>query len=157
MKSNCWKQRFHVERIRAARAAARDAGGDLVINARIDVYLFQVGAPETRFDAAVTRANAYRAAGADCLFVPSVIDAGTIAALARAIDGPLNVMAMPGAPGVSELAQLGVARVSVGPAIAQVALAATRRAARELLEHGTYGRPEDSLPFGDLNGMFARA
>jgi 2-methylisocitrate lyase-like PEP mutase family enzyme len=145
----------HAERIRAARQAALTAGGDLVINARTDVYLFQVGAPETRFDAAVRRANGYRAAGADCLFVPGVVDADTIAALVRAIDGPLNVMAMPGAPSTSQLGQLGVARVSVGPAIAQAALAATRRAARELLERGTYGAPEDSLPLGDVNGMFA--
>lgn len=144
----------HAGRIRAARDAARDAGGDLVINARIDVYLFQVGGPETRFDAAVQRANLYRDAGADCLFVPGVIDAGTIGALARAIHGPLNIMAMPGAPTTSQLAQLGVARVSVGPAIAQAALAATRRAARELLEQGTYGRAEDSLPFGEVNGLF---
>lgn len=147
----------HAERIRAAREAALAAGGDLLINARTDVYLFQVGAPETRFDAAVERANLYRAAGADCVFVPGVIDADTIAALVRAIDGPLNIMAMPGPPGASQLGQLGVARVSVGPAIAQAALATTRRAARELLEQGTYGTPEDSLPFGEVNGMFAHA
>jgi 2-methylisocitrate lyase-like PEP mutase family enzyme len=148
---------LHAERIRAAREAALAAGGDLVINARTDVYLFQVGAPETRFDAAVERANLYRAAGADCLFVPGVIDADTIAALVRAIDGPLNIMAMPGAPSASQLGQLGVARVSVGPAIAQAALSTTRRAARELLEQGTYGTLKDSLPFGEVNGMFARA
>jgi 2-methylisocitrate lyase-like PEP mutase family enzyme len=147
----------HVERIRAARDAARGAGGDLVINARTDVYLFQVGAPETRFDAAVRRANLYREAGADCLFVPGVIDAGTIAALAKAIAGPLNIMAMSGAPSTSQLAQIGVARVSVGPGIALVALAAARRAARELLEQGTYGRPGDSLPFGEVNAMFRSA
>lgn len=147
----------HAERIRAAREAALAAGGDLVINARTDGYLFQVGAPEMRFDTAVQRANLYRAAGADCLFVPGVIDAGTIAALVRAIDGPLNIMAMPGAPSASQLGQLGVARVSVGSAIAQAALATTRRAARELLEQGTYGTPEDSLPFGEVNGMFTHA
>lgn len=141
----------HAERIRAARAA----GGDLVINARTDVYLFQVGAPETRFDAAVQRANVYRAAGADCLFVPGVIDAETIARLAQAIDGPLNIMAMPGVPSAPQLGELGVARVSVGPVIALAALAATRRAARELLEQGTYGKPEDLLPFGEVNAMFA--
>jgi 2-methylisocitrate lyase-like PEP mutase family enzyme len=146
----------HAERIRAAREAAQAAGGDLVINARTDVYLFRVGARETRFDAAVQRANLYRAAGADCLFVPGVIDADTIAALVRAIDGPLNIMAMPGAPSTLQLGQLGVARVSVGSAIAQGALATTRRAARELLEQGTYGAPEDSLPFGEINGMFAQ-
>jgi 2-methylisocitrate lyase-like PEP mutase family enzyme len=147
----------HAERVRAAREAARSAGGDLVINARTDVYLFQVGAPETRFDEAVRRANLYRAAGADCLFVPGVIEADTIAKLVRAIDGPLNIMAMPGAPDASRLGQLGVARVSVGPGVALRALAAVRRAARELLDEGTYGAPEDHLPFGEVNGMFAHA
>lgn len=89
--------------------------------------------------------------------MPGVIDADTIAALVRAIGGPLNIMAMPGAPSASQLGQLGVARVSVGPAIAQAALATTRRAARELLEQGTYGALAESLRFGEANGMFARA
>ena len=145
----------HAERIRAARETASATGGDLVINARTDVYLFQVGAPETRFDAAVQRANLYHAAGADCLFVPGVIDADTIAALARAINGPLNIMAMAGAPSAPQLGQLGVARVSVGSALTQAALATAQRAARELLEQGTYSTLEDSLPFGEINGMFA--
>jgi 2-methylisocitrate lyase-like PEP mutase family enzyme len=146
----------HADRIRSAREAAKAANGDLVINARIDVYLFAVGAPETRFDQAVKRANVYRAAGADCLFVPGVIDADTIGALVRAIDGPLNVMAMPGAPAISQLAELGVARVSVGPAIAQAAYGITQRAARELLERGTYGALENGIPFGEINGAFTR-
>jgi 2-methylisocitrate lyase-like PEP mutase family enzyme len=147
----------HAERIRAARDTARAAGGDLVLNARTDVYLFEVGEPETRFDAAVRRARLYRAAGADCVFVPGVVDPGIIAALVRAVDSPLNVMAMPGAPSTSDLGQLGVARVSVGPMIAQAACAATRRAVRELLEHGTYGRPDDILPFSVLNAVFPGA
>jgi 2-methylisocitrate lyase-like PEP mutase family enzyme len=53
------------------------------------------------------------------------------------------------------LGELGVARVSVGPAITQAALGATHRAAIQLLEHGTYGVPEESLSFADANGMFA--
>lgn len=146
----------HAERIRAARAAALAAGGDLVINARTDVYLLQVGAPETRFAAAVERANLYRAAGADCLFVPGVINADTIAALVQAIDGPLNIMAMPGAPSVAQLGELGVTRVSVGPMIAQAALATTQRVARALLEHGSYGNATDLLPFGQVAEMFAQ-
>jgi 2-methylisocitrate lyase-like PEP mutase family enzyme len=146
----------HAARIRAAREAALAIKRDLVINARTDVYLFQVGDPETRFDATVERANKYLAAGADCAFVPGVIDADTIAALVRAIEGPLNIMAMPGAPSVSQLGKLGVARVSVGSAIAQAALAKTRRAALELLELGTYNALGDCLPFSDVNGMFAQ-
>ncbi len=66
-------------------------------------------------------------------------------------------MAGPGAPTTAELGRLGVARVSVGPAIAQVALEATRRAARELLQHGTFGSPEAAMPFGEANGMFEPA
>jgi 2-methylisocitrate lyase-like PEP mutase family enzyme len=146
----------HAERIRAAREAALAIKRDLVINARTDVYLFQVGDPETRFDATVERANKYLEAGADCAFVPGVIDAETISALVRAIDGPLNIMAVPGAPTVSQLGKLGVARVSVGSAITQAALAATRRAALELLELGTYDALGDSLPFSDVNGMFGQ-
>lgn len=144
----------HAGRIRAAREAAQAAGGDLVINARTDVYLFQVGAPETRFDEAVRRSNLYRAAGADCLFVPGVIDAETIASLVRAIDGPVNIMAMPGAPTMPQLGQLGVARASLGPSLAQAALATTQKAARELLEQGTYRTLEQSLPFDQADGMF---
>ena len=144
----------HADRIRAARAAARATGGDLVINARTDVYLMQVGAPETRFDEAVRRAKAYRAAGADCVFVPGVIDGATIGALVRAIDGPINIMAGPNAPTISELGKLGVARVSVGPRIAEAALAATKAAALELLRQGTYHELERALPFAEVDGSF---
>jgi 2-methylisocitrate lyase-like PEP mutase family enzyme len=144
------------ERISTARGAAKAAGGDLVINARTDVYLFQVGAPETRFDAVVQRARTYFEAGADCVFVPGVMDAKTIGRLVKAMDGPLNIMAMPGAPSAPQLGELGVARLSVGPGVAQVALAAAQRAARELLGEGTYTALEAGLPFTELNAMFVR-
>jgi len=147
---------LQAERIRAARAAAVAAGGDLFINARTDVYLAQVGEPQSRLDAAIERANLYLAAGADGVFVPGVIDADTIAALARSINGPLNIMWLPGAPAVPDLARLGVARVSLGPALALAAFAAMRQAARELLERGTYDALEHSLSFGEVDGMFTR-
>jgi 2-methylisocitrate lyase-like PEP mutase family enzyme len=144
------------ERIRVARQTANSAGCDLLINARTDLYLFQVGAVKTRLAATVERARLYRSAGADCVFVPGVIDVSTIAELVKAIDGPLNIMAMPGAPSAKQLGEIGVARVSVGPWIAQAALAAAKRAAHELVEHGTYASLESSLPFGELNAMFSQ-
>lgn len=143
------------ERIRAAREAARATTGDLVINARTDVYLARAGVPKTRFAETVQRANRYHAAGADCLFVPGVTDAETIAALVQEINGPVNIMAVPGAPRISELGRLGVARVSLGPAFAQAMLATTRQATRDLLEHGTYHALEHALPFDEANSMFA--
>lgn len=142
------------ERIRAARAAAAEAGGDLVINARTDVFLAEVGAPETRLAEVVRRAAVYAAAGADGLFVPGLLDGEAIAELVRSIALPLNIMAMPGAPDVAELGRLGVSRVSVGPAIAQAALAATRRAAAELLGPGTYHSLAERLPFGEIHQLF---
>jgi 2-methylisocitrate lyase-like PEP mutase family enzyme len=145
----------HAERIRIARQTATSMGGDLLINARTDVYLFQVGDVKARLSAAVERARLYRRAGADCVFVPGVVDIGTIAELVRAIEGPLNVMAMPGAPSAKQLGKIGVARVSVGPWVAQAALATALRAARELVEQGTYTSLETSLPFAELNTMFA--
>jgi 2-methylisocitrate lyase-like PEP mutase family enzyme len=146
----------HAERIRVACQTAASMRGDLVINARTDLYLFQIGDLETRFSAVVERARLYRRAGADCVFVPGVIDISTIAKLVKAIEGPLNIMATPGAPSAKHLGEIGVARVSVGPWIAQAALAAAQRAARELVEQGTYTSLETSLPFAELNAMFAQ-
>ncbi|MFW6079100.1 MAG: isocitrate lyase/PEP mutase family protein [Gemmatimonadota bacterium] len=144
----------HAERIRAAREAALAAGADLVINARTDVYLGGVGEPESRLERTVGRAEAYRQAGADCIFVPGVVDAGTIEALVRAIDAPVNVMAGPDTPSVAELGRLGVARVSVGPGLALAALGAVRRAARALLEDGSFHALGEGLAFGDVEAMF---
>jgi 2-methylisocitrate lyase-like PEP mutase family enzyme len=141
----------HAARIAAARAAG---GPELFINARVDVYLEQVGAEPGRFDETVRRARAYTAAGADGVFVPGVVDASTIARLVEEIGAPLNVMASYGAPSVGELAGLGVARVSVGPAITRAAMAAIRAAARELLGAGTYDALVGGIPFAEANALF---
>jgi 2-methylisocitrate lyase-like PEP mutase family enzyme len=127
-----------VDRVRAARAAADQSGIPLVINARTDVYLLSVGAPETRFDNAVARLNAYRAAGADCLFLPRVAKPEDIARFVAALEGPLNLLAMPGIPPVAELERLGVARLSAGSGPAFAAMGLTRKIARELLDGGEY-------------------
>ncbi|MEM8530209.1 MAG: isocitrate lyase/phosphoenolpyruvate mutase family protein [Chloroflexota bacterium] len=145
---------IHAERIRTARATAASMGIDLVINARTDVYLLAVGAPETRLDEAVRRTNLYHDAGADCLFVPGVIDVETIRQLVEAINGPVNIMAMPGAPTVPQLGELGVARVSFGPALMQAMLTTTQEMVSELLDRGTYQKLESSQSFATINGWF---
>jgi len=106
--------------------------------------------------AAVRRANAYRAAGADCLFVPHVSDAATIERLAREIEGPLNVIAGPPAPTIPELERLGVKRASLGPRLVQAALGLLRRAATELRERGTYDTfTELVIPFTEVQRLVA--
>ncbi|HYR46564.1 MAG TPA: isocitrate lyase/phosphoenolpyruvate mutase family protein, partial [Thermoanaerobaculia bacterium] len=143
------------ERIQAVKEAAARAGGALVVNARTDVFLGSIGAPETRLDEAVRRCNAYRAAGADCLFVPGVADDETIARLANAIEGPLNVLAVPGTPPVARLASLGVRRVSLGSGPMRATMGLLRRIARELLETGTYAAlTSDAIPYEEANRLF---
>lgn len=127
---------LQVERIRAAREAAAATGVPLVINARTDIYLIEGATGQ--LDTAVRRANSYREAGADCLFVVGVRDPDTIATLAREINGPLNIMVLAGVPPVAELARLGVARVSMGAGPMRATMALTRAIAEELLNSGTY-------------------
>lgn len=135
-------QLFPVEaalaRIKAARAAGELAGVPIVINARTDVFLHAIGEKSTRFEHAVSRANAYLAAGSDCAFVPGPSGAEIIGRLTAAIQGPINVMVLPGMPSAPELEKLGVARVSTGGGPARAALTALRRLAEELLKNGTY-------------------
>ena len=145
---------LHVERIQAARATGASAGVPLVINARTDAFEVKGWDAARRFAEAVRRANAYRVAGADCLFVPHVSDGETIGRLAREIDGPLNVIAGPPAPPIRELERLGVRRASLGPRVVQAALGLVRRAATELRQRGTYETMADLLiPFAELQRL----
>ncbi|WP_420714009.1 isocitrate lyase/PEP mutase family protein [Streptomyces sp. NRRL WC-3742] len=141
------------ERIAAARAAADAAGVPAYVNGRTDVFLRGIGAPEGRLEETVRRLRAYVEAGADGVFVPGVSDPATIAALVEAVPVPLNVLAGPGFPSVAELAKLGVARISLGPGLAEVAYAAVRRAAEELYGEGTYTALEGGLTYPELNSL----
>jgi len=141
-------------RIRAARLAGERAGVRVVINARTDVYLAKVGEPAGRFAETVRRVNAYREAGADCLFVPGVTDLATLTELVRKISDPLNVLAGPGMPSTGELERIGVARLSVGSAIMRATLATARDAANELIQTGTYGAFLDrNIPYDEINEL----
>ncbi len=126
------------DKIRKVVRAASLAGVRVVVNARTDVFLRNVVEPSGRLDVALERGNAYRQAGADCVFVPGVIDAPTIQALVSGIAGPINVLAVNGSPPVAELERLGVARVSVGSGPMRAALALVRTVALELKTRGTY-------------------
>jgi 2-methylisocitrate lyase-like PEP mutase family enzyme len=149
---------LHVERIQAVREAGASAGVALVLNARTDAFEMKDWDAARRFAEAVRRANAYRAAGADCLFVPHVSDAETIGRLARELAGPLNVIAGPPAPPLRELERLGVRRASLGPRVVQAALGLVRRVVVELRERGTYeAMAEVLIPFAEVQRLVAPA
>jgi 2-methylisocitrate lyase-like PEP mutase family enzyme len=141
------------ERLAAAREAAERAGIPLYLNARIDVFLRQVGEESGRLAATLDRARAYLEAGASGVFVLGALDAETIAALVAGVDAPVNVTGKPGGPSVAELGKLGVARISMGAGIAEAAYALVDRAARELLGAGTYEAVRETMDYAAINGL----
>jgi 2-methylisocitrate lyase-like PEP mutase family enzyme len=144
-----------VARVRAAREAATAAGVPLVINARTDA--FHPGTlPEGRqFAEAVRRGNAFRAAGADCVFVPFVGDSGTIERLVKEVAAPLNILGAPDAPTLTALGGLGVRRVTFGSAPMRATLGLARRMAREWKDKGTYGTlAAYGIPYAELQRLF---
>jgi 2-methylisocitrate lyase-like PEP mutase family enzyme len=118
--------------------AVKTSGVPIVVNARTDVFLREIGVPEARLGVAVERGKAFLAAGADCVFVPGVRDPDTISALVNGIGGPVNILAVKGSPKIPELEALGVARVSVGSGPHRATLALARDIARELRNKGSY-------------------
>ncbi len=118
-------------------AAVEAAHGDvrLVLTARAENFV------RSHPDLAdtIARLQAYQEAGADVLYAPGLVDIDDIRRLVSSVDRPVNVLVRPGLASVAALAQVGVARISVGGAFSQVALAALTRAGRELIDDGTYG------------------
>jgi 2-methylisocitrate lyase-like PEP mutase family enzyme len=142
------------EKIAAVRDVAERQDIELAINARTDVFLFGHGDDDSRIEEAARRGHAYLDAGADCAFVPGAVAADTIARLVAAIDGPINVYALPGVPPVSELNRLGVRRVSVGCGPYQACLLLLEEATAELLERGTYDTfTAAHLPYPDVQQL----
>ncbi len=122
------------ERVAAAAEVAHSGPVRLVLTARAENYLHG----RRDLSDTVARLQAYQQAGADVLYAPGLSRLEDIRQVVASVDRPVNVLARPGAPAVSELAAAGVSRVSVGGAFAFTALGAVIEAARELREDGTY-------------------
>jgi 2-methylisocitrate lyase-like PEP mutase family enzyme len=123
------------ERVAAAAQIAHSGPVHLVLTARAENYL----RAERDLAATIARLQAYGQAGADVLYAPAVTSIGDLREIVRSVDKPVNVLALPKVPPVADLAEIGVARISVGGAFAFTALGALQQAGRELLEQGTYG------------------
>jgi 2-methylisocitrate lyase-like PEP mutase family enzyme len=120
---------------RAAERVAAAAESGLVLTARAENYLH--GKPD--LDDTIRRLQAYQEAGADVLYAPGLARVEDVRAVVSSVDRPVNVLVWPGLPRVAGLAEAGIARISVGGAFALAALGALTRAARELLDDGSYG------------------
>jgi 2-methylisocitrate lyase-like PEP mutase family enzyme len=139
------------DRIAAARAAA--PSGTFVLNARTDTYF--AGPSGDVFAETVQRAKRYLDAGADCVFVPGVVEPDAIRLLAAAIPGPLNVVAgLANTIDAPTLFSLGVKRVSLGGSLARAALSMLERAGQELRDSGTLGFLDGAIGYADLQRRF---
>ena len=142
------------ERIRAAREAASAAGVAIVINARTDLYLRNIGDPAARFDETVARGRAYLAAGADCVYPIGLRDPETMGRLVKALAAPINVNVRAGSPSVAELEALGVARASTASQMALMAATATRAAAQQLKATGRFDALDPAMTQADAQRLF---
>jgi 2-methylisocitrate lyase-like PEP mutase family enzyme len=145
-----------VERIKAARSAIDASGIPVVFTARCEAWL--VGEPEP-LRVATDRLVAFAEAGADCLYAPGVSQPDEIAAIVKAVSPkPVNVLVSKFNCdlSVSRLADLGVRRISVGSALANVAWGAFMNAARNIKDTGAFAGLASAAPFAELNELFER-
>jgi 2-methylisocitrate lyase-like PEP mutase family enzyme len=142
-----------LEKIHAVRETAARLKVPLVLNARTDVYLLQLGDASMRYDETIRRLHAFREAGADCVFIPGLRDAPTIGRLVADLHCPVNILAVPGSPSVHELAALGVKRVSLGSGPMRATLGLLRRLSIELKGSGTYSAMDGAPSHAEMNAL----
>jgi methylisocitrate lyase len=140
-----------IARIKAARAAIDADNSGVLLVGRCEGFL--VGQPDLNM--VIDRLQAYAEAGADCVYAPGIRSKEQISAVVKAVyPKPFNLLL--GWPGlsVSEAADLGVRRISVGGSLARTAWGGFIRAAREIAEHGTFTELGNGYPGAELNKMF---
>jgi 2-methylisocitrate lyase-like PEP mutase family enzyme len=141
-----------IERVRAARQAIDRTGEDVLLTARAECY--HVGLPD--FQETVRRLQAYADAGADVLFAPGVQAPEEIGALVEAVQPkPLNLLVVRDIGlGVSDIAALGVRRISVGGALALAAWTGFSRAAQTLKSDGSFAGLANLVSYPEINNLF---
>ncbi|MCO1595022.1 isocitrate lyase/phosphoenolpyruvate mutase family protein [Micromonospora sp. RHAY321] len=132
-------------------AAVKAAVPDLFVNARTDTWWLGVAEPLPQ---TLARARAYRAAGADGIFVPGTVDLATVRVLAERVDAPLNVLYQPGGPGLDELGRAGAARVSTGSLLFRAALAAAVATADAVRADG-FAAPAELPSYAEVQALVA--
>jgi 2-methylisocitrate lyase-like PEP mutase family enzyme len=148
---------LQLDKIRAVKEAASGRGVPIVLNARTDSYLRGLGSQKEMFEETIRRGEAYRDAGADCVFVPGVRDTAVVGEIVKRLGCPVNVLAVAGSPPIAELARLGVARVSLGSGPMRAAMTVFRRVAEEILTKGTYSALDGIVSHADMNALMRRS
>jgi 2-methylisocitrate lyase-like PEP mutase family enzyme len=141
-----------VERVQAAAETARSLAFPFVLTARAENFLHG----RRDLDDTIRRLQAFEKAGADVLYAPGLRDLASIRTVATSVSKPLNVVVGMLEPGITaeQLAGAGVKRISVGGALARLALASFIEGAREMKDRGTFGWMAEAVPMKELQTYF---
>ncbi|MBI3066144.1 MAG: isocitrate lyase/phosphoenolpyruvate mutase family protein, partial [Deltaproteobacteria bacterium] len=146
----------HLRKIAAVMETKRELGSDFFLNARVDAFHVMTGDPKKILEEAIRRGNAYAEAGGDCIFYLNLHAAETIGTVVKEVKAPVSILAGPQSPSVSELQDLGVARVSYGSGFLKAAIGATKRLAQEILEKGTVAAMKEGMQTPEINMLVAK-
>ena len=152
--SPLYEKQLAVERIRAARAAIDTSKTGVVLTGRCEAWLVHDPDPT---HTVLERLAAYAEAGADCLYAPGVSNPAEIERIVKTVaPKPVNVLVsgFNHQLSVSQLADLGVRRISVGSGLALAAWGAFLRAAQDIKTNGTFNLLANNAPSADLNDVF---
>ena len=145
-----------LRKIKTVMETKRVLGSEFFLNARVDAFHVMTDDPKKALDEAILRGNAYAEAGGDCIFYLSIHSADIIGRLAKEVKAPISILAGPQAPSVSELQDLGVARVSYGSAFLKAAIGGARTLAHEILEKGTIATLKDGMQTPEITALIAK-
>ena len=149
-----YEKKLAIDRIRAARSAIEASGSGVVLTGRCEAWLVQDPDP---FHTVLNRLAAYAEAGADCLYAPGVSKPDDIAQIVKAVlPKPVNILVsgFNHQLSLSQLADLGVRRISVGSGLALAAWGIFLRAAKDIKTNGTFNLLANGAASADLNKLF---
>lgn len=145
-----------LRKIKAVMETKRELGSEFFLNARVDAFHVFPDDSKKALDEAIRRGNAYAEAGGDCIFYLFLHSAEIIGRIAKEVKAPISILAGPQSPSVSQLQDLGVARVSYGSGFLKAALTGTKQLAQEILEKGTCDLLKQGVQTPEIGALVAR-
>jgi len=145
-----------LRKIKTVMETKRELGSEFFLNARVDAFHVITDEPKRALDEAIKRGNAYAEAGGDCIFYLGLHSSDLIRQVVKEVKAPVSILAGPQSPRVSELQDLGLARVSYGSGFYKAAISGARRLAQEIQSHGTVNLLKEGMQTPDINALVSR-
>ena len=145
-----------LRKIKTLMDTKQELGSEFFLNARVDAFHVILDNPKKALDEAISRGNAYAQAGGDCIFYLNLHSADVIGTVAKEVKAPISILAGPQSPSVSELQDLGVARVSYGSGFTKAAISGAKKLAQEILEQGTCNLLKEGMQTPEIAAIVAK-